>query len=96
METLFVGNLPYDTTDKELGQWLKSSGVNVDSVSLQFDRLSGRLRGFAYVVVPTGHAKGAIRRCNGRSFGGRTVVVAQPPQSSNGHSEEITELSSRF
>ena len=96
METLFVGNLPYDATAAELGRWFKTSGVEVDTVSLQFDRLTGRSRGFAYVSVLTGRAKAVVSKCNGQPFGGRTLVVGQRPESSDRPNEEVTSLSCGF
>jgi RNA recognition motif-containing protein len=93
VKTLFVGNLPYDTTGTNLTQWFHAAGIEVDSVSLQLDRFTGRLRGFAYVVVPERQMKTAVRECNGRPFGGRTLVVGQAPGYESEQAGEVTVLS---
>ena len=92
MNTLFVGNLPYETTEADLSRWFAAAGVQIGSVSLQVDRFSGRSRGFAYVVLES-DTQSAVRECNGRSFRGRTLVVGQPPTPTASQLSELTSLS---
>jgi RNA recognition motif-containing protein len=92
---LFVGNLPYETTEADLARWFEAAGIEIDSVSLQVDRFSGGSRGFAYVVLES-DTKTAVRECNGRSFRGRTLVVSQPPPSRSPQSTELTAFAQPF
>jgi RNA recognition motif-containing protein len=73
---LFVGNLPFRATERELEEWFGQAGVTVVSVSVIHDRSSGESRGFGFVEVAD-HAQGeaAIRALNGKAMLGRTLVV---------------------
>jgi RNA recognition motif-containing protein len=88
MPSLYVGNLPYTTTDKELESLFTPFG-KVDRVQVVFDRETGRSRGFGFVEMPEQtHADAAIERLNGSDMGGRALVVniAKPrePRESGG------------
>jgi cold-inducible RNA-binding protein len=87
---LFIGNLPYEATETELQQWFADGGIETESISLQVDQLSGQPRGFAYVVVSPTTARQAVRRCNGRAFGGRTLIVNEAPLNSQEGSDDST------
>ncbi len=51
METkLYVGNLPYSTTEDELRELFTQAGT-VTSVSLIMDRMTGSPKGFAFVEM---------------------------------------------
>lgn len=82
MPSLYVGNLPYTTTDAELEALFTPFG-RVDRVQVVFDRESGRSRGFGFVEMPDQlEADAAIERLNGSDMGGRALAVniAQPRQ----------------
>jgi RNA recognition motif-containing protein len=72
---LFVGNLPYETTEAELKEHF--SAVAAPSyIYLPTDRESGRPRGFAFVEFDNqAHADEAIRRFNNQLFKGRPLAV---------------------
>jgi RNA recognition motif-containing protein len=77
---LYVGNLPYSTTEDELTAHFSQAG-NVTSVALIRDRASGRAKGFGFVEMETDEeAQKAISMFNGQDFMGRaiTVNVAKP------------------
>jgi RNA recognition motif-containing protein len=75
MPRLFVGGLPYTTTEEELKALFAQSGA-VDSVTIVTDRYTGRSRGFGFVEMPSAEeAQAAIRRLNGQQVGGRTITV---------------------
>ena len=95
VNTLFVGNLPYETTESELTHWFAGAGIEIESVSLQVDRFSGRSRGFAYVALKS-DTQTVVRECNGRSLHGRTLVVSQRPASPSPRSLELTALTQPF
>jgi cold-inducible RNA-binding protein len=83
---LYVGNLPYDTTEQDLQQLFEGAG-QVDSVNVMRDMATGRARGFAFVEMATDEdAQNAIRTLGNYSMGGRTLTVneARPKASSGG------------
>jgi RNA recognition motif-containing protein len=79
--TLYVGNLPYDTTQEEVESVLGSFGVaSVARVHLPVDQ-EGRRRGFGFVTLQTTEAATeAVERLKGADMRGRRLIVnvAQP------------------
>ncbi len=72
---LYVGNLPYSTTEDDLKEVFSAHGT-VGSVRLITDRDTGRSKGFAFVEYDSDdEAKAAIEGLNGQDFGGRALVV---------------------
>lgn len=72
---LFVGNLPWSTTDEELRTMFAGVGA-VDSASVITDKFSGRSRGFGFVEMPNDdEAQKAIDSLNGSKIGERQIVV---------------------
>jgi RNA recognition motif-containing protein len=72
---LFVGNLPYETTEAELREHF-SAVASLSYVYLPTDRESGRPRGFAFVEFDNQtQADEAIRRFNNQPFKGRPLAV---------------------
>jgi RNA recognition motif-containing protein len=72
---LFVGNLPYHTTEAELREHFSAVGP-ISYFSLPTDRESGQPRGFAFIEFnDRAQAEEAIRRFNNQSFKGRTLAV---------------------
>lgn len=72
---LYVGNLPYDTNDQDLGALFASAGT-VDSVNVMRDMATGRARGFAFVEMSTDEeAQNAIQQLNNHELGGRNLTV---------------------
>ena len=83
---LYVGNIPYDTTEQDLQALFGAIGT-VDSVNVMRDMATGRARGFAFVEMATDEeAQQAISMLNERDFGGRNLTVneARPKVSSGG------------
>jgi RNA recognition motif-containing protein len=72
---LYVGGLPYATTDAELRDAFAQAGT-VDSATVIFDKMSGRSKGFGFVEMSTDdEASKAIDMWNGKELGGRTLTV---------------------
>lgn len=72
---LYVGNLPYSTTDADLTELFAEYGTVV-SASVISDRETGRSKGFGFVEIEEeDKAKVAIEALNGKDFGGRNIVV---------------------
>ena len=72
---LFVGGIPYRTTDEELQQLFAQAG-EVVSVFIPMDRETNRPRGFAFVEMSDDDAADkAISMFNGTEMGGRQIAV---------------------
>jgi cold-inducible RNA-binding protein len=84
---LYVGNLPFDTSEQDLQTLFGEVGA-VDTVSVMRDNATGRARGFAFVEMASEEeAQNAVSKLNNYSLGGRNLTVneARPrPQSSGG------------
>jgi RNA recognition motif-containing protein len=74
MAKIYVGNLPFTTTDAELRTLFSEHGT-VESVSLPSDRETGRPRGFGFVEMNQTDAARAIQALNGKDMGGRALRV---------------------
>ncbi|KAK7337328.1 hypothetical protein VNO77_17894 [Canavalia gladiata] len=75
---LYVGNLPYSTTNAQLAELFGEAGT-VLSVEVVYNRVTDRSRGFAFVTMGSiEDAKEAIRMFDGSQVGGRTVKVNFP------------------
>ena len=72
---LFVGNLPYDTTEDEIKSHFSSVG-NLSYVFVPVDRETGKKRGFAFVeFADEAQVQEAIRQFNNQPFKGRPLAV---------------------
>lgn len=75
MTQIFVGNLAYSVSERQLRSAFEPYG-RVSSVRVVQDRQTGNPRGFAFVVMPSwDDADEAITRLNGSSLSGRQIVV---------------------
>jgi RNA recognition motif-containing protein len=84
MKKLYVGNLAFSATEKEIRDLFGQYG-SVSSVSLITDRETGQPRGFGFVEMEDG-ADEAIRALDGKEVGGRTIKVneARPREDRGG------------
>jgi len=83
---LYVGNLPYNTTETELRALFEQVGEIADATVIT-DRETGRSKGFGFVEMVTEEgAQEAIRRFNGFSMGSRPLTVneARPREERSG------------
>ena len=72
---IYVGNLPYAATDKELRELFETYG-SVTSARVIIDKFSGQSKGFGFVEVPDQEeAMKAIEAINGSDFMGRSLRV---------------------
>ena len=72
---LYVGNLPYSTTDEELNGLFSRAGT-VESVRVMRDMATGRARGFAFVQMASDEdAQRAISEFHQFQLEGRALVV---------------------
>jgi RNA recognition motif-containing protein len=72
---IYVGNLSYDTTDRDLEEAFAKHGT-VSSARVVIDRDTGRARGFGFVEMPNQtEGQAAIAALNGSQLQGRTLNV---------------------
>ncbi len=72
---LYVGGLPYSTTDTELKDAFAQAG-EVTSAVIIMDKMTGRSKGFGFVEMTSDdEAQAAIDMWNGKDFGGRSLTV---------------------
>ncbi len=72
---IYVGNLPYTSTDEDLRQAFAAYG-EVTSANVIADKFTGRSRGFGFVEMPNAEeAKAAIEALNGKEMDGRQLRV---------------------
>lgn len=79
---LFVGGLPYETTDVQLKELFGQCGA-VLSAKVIIDRETGKSKGFGFVEMTTDdQAKAAILKFNSYTLGTRRIMVneARPPE----------------
>jgi RNA recognition motif-containing protein len=75
---IFVGNLPFPTTEDELRQLCAPYGLVV-SVRIPMYLHTGRARGFGFVDMPDdAEAHAAIAGLQGVTLGGRPLRVEEP------------------
>src|SRR4030095_6147620 len=72
---LYVGNLPYSTTEDQLTELFSRAG-KVDNVRVMRDMATGRARGLAFVESASdGDAQKAISELHEHQMDGRALVV---------------------
>lgn len=72
---IFVGNLPFTTTEDELNNLFKEIG-QIESIAIITNRYSGRSRGFGFVeMTDDAEADKAIEQLNGLVIEEREIVV---------------------
>lgn len=72
---LYVGNLPFSTSDENLSDLFADYGTVV-SAKIITDRETGRSRGFGFVEMDSdANASSAISALNDNDFNGRKLVV---------------------
>ena len=88
---IYVGGLPYATTDAQLQEIFSAHGT-VESALVITDKFTGRSRGFGFVEMTNAdEAQKAIQALNGTDLDGRNLTVneARPkeerPRSGGGY-----------
>ena len=77
MYKLFVGGIPFATTDDELKTAFAAHGT-VASATVVRDRETGRSKGFGFVEFESDdEGKAAESAMNGAELGGRSITVAE-------------------
>ena len=72
---LYVGNLPYETTESDLQTLFEAAG-QVTTINIVRDRTTGQARGFAFVEMSdVESAQRAINELDRQQYGGRNLTV---------------------
>lgn len=72
---LYVGNLPYETSESDLQTLFEGSG-QVSTINIVRDRATGQARGFAFVEMSdVDGAQRAITELDRHQYGGRNLTV---------------------
>jgi len=72
---LYVGNLPFQTTEADLRDLFGQYGTVTDAV-VMLDKMSGRSRGFGFVTMSSAEeGTAATNAANGLDLGGRNITV---------------------
>ena len=72
---LYVGRLPYQTTEQDLADLFGQLG-EVVSATVIIDRETGRSKGFGFVEMSNDQdAQNAISQLNNSTLEGRTIIV---------------------
>ncbi len=83
MFKIYVGNLPYTSTEQELEELFGQYGP-VSRANIVTDRDTGRSRGFGFVEMENpADGQAAIDALNGQEWGGRTLTVNEARPRSN-------------
>lgn len=81
---LFVGGLPFSTSDERLREVFAQAG-QVESAVVVTDRETGRSRGFGFVEMSTSEeADQAVAKLNGKDLDGRLLKVERAKASEGG------------
>lgn len=81
---LYVGNVPFTTTEAELRSLFEQYG-GIESVNVITDRETGRPRGFAFIEMEDdSSAEKAMRALDGSDLGGRNLRVNEANERGGG------------
>jgi len=85
---IFVGNLPWSTTEDELSQLFTPYGI-VAGGRIATNRGGRHSRGFGFVEMPDpAEAQAAINGLNGTALQGRTLQVSEAHQQAEAHQQQ--------
>ena len=74
MKKLFIGNLPVNTSEKDLETLFSEFGT-VRSLKLVTDVFSGQCKGFGFIEMEGHEARAAIAGLDGKDFNGKPLKV---------------------
>lgn len=74
VKTLYVGNIPWSTSESELEQFFAQHGEVLDCRIIT-ERATGRSRGYGFVEVNDEDVETMMEKTNGAELEGRKIVV---------------------
>jgi len=73
-KTIFVKNLPYDTTEQEVNDYFLRCGA-IQGVRLVYNSLHKHFKGFGYVDFKNSSAVKEAIKLDGKVFKGRALII---------------------
>lgn len=84
MRKIYVGNLPYNTTEDDLRGLFDPCG-KIESADVIFDRYTGKSKGFAFIAfADEASVKEAVDNFDGKEVDGRRIKVSQAKEKAPG------------
>jgi RNA recognition motif-containing protein len=78
MSKLFLVNIPYNCSDRELQDWVESAGIETRSIRLVRDLVAGVSPAFGYIELrDDSRISEAINILNGRKLRNQTISVKE-------------------
>ncbi|PYS40453.1 MAG: hypothetical protein DMG14_10505 [Acidobacteria bacterium] len=78
MSKLFLVNIPYNCSDRELQEWVESRGINTRSIRIVRDLVAGVSPAFGYVELKDdSQIQEAISVLNGKRMRNQTITVKE-------------------
>ena len=78
MPKLFLVNVPYNCSDRELQEWVESRGFQVRSIRIVRDLVAGGSPAFGYVELKDDtRIQDAISTLNGKKIRSQTILVKE-------------------
>jgi RNA recognition motif-containing protein len=75
---LYVGGLPYSTTEAELQDYFAQAGAVTEAVIIRDKMMNNRSKGFGFVEMASdSEATDAVTKLNGSELDGRKIVVSE-------------------
>lgn len=91
MSKLFLVNIPYNCSDRELQEWVESRGIDTRSIHIVRDLVAGVSPAFGYVELKDEtQTREAILVLNGKKMRNQTILVKEA-QSHSAGAGRITE-----
>jgi len=77
MKKLFIGNIPFQSTEFDLQTWFNDLGFAPTAVAIVRHRLTGDSRGFGFADFATpAEAEQAVESLNGGDYQGRLLLLS--------------------
>jgi len=78
MSKLFLVNIPYNCSDRELQEWVESRGIKTRSIRIVRDLVAGVSPAFGYVeLYDDSQIQDAITVLNGKRMRNQTILVKE-------------------
>jgi RNA recognition motif-containing protein len=76
MARLFLGNIPWGSSENDVRLWLQAQGFAASAVELIHDRYTGQPRGFGFATLTDeSQTQVAIESLHHKRMGGRVITV---------------------
>lgn len=77
MKKLFIGNIPFQSSEADLHSWFSDQGFSPTAVAIVRHRLTGDSRGFGFADFATfADAENAVVALNGGDYLGRPLLLS--------------------